>query len=497
MNRVKKVSEFRHILEPTKERKNAVEFGVSDELMPDQATIDQLAEVAKNKEVFHHVSALTDVCQKPGRKNPSGTVVATKDFFMPQLLDTAPNCGMRLISTPFDINDLTEEKIDKLFKELIKVIPTKTFLGTYLPYKVIVDISLRGSIALLEYLKEDTSEVDRILHGGNMFEGEDITENDLYKAIPKMFFRIAQLRTGILGAAGNHFLDLMRITEVVDEDTASKFGLQKDQYVFLMHTGSGLFGQYASYFYTPKKKEHLSQRIVSEFGRLTFLNNKTEWHRTLRNAIPRYSNSNDFFKIKANSELGKNYFNAHRAAANHGFANRTLLQHNLKMAIKKTLGKDNALKLIYDMTHVSATKEKHFGENLIVHRSNATRAYGPEKMKGHKLFEETGEPVFMPSSMSTEAYFGVGTDQNEQTFFSAAHGTGKSKTKTSKVPENREELMEKMKERKVRLYNATSKGIENQDASHYKDASLAISGMEANKVMKPVVKMMPVAVLMA
>ncbi len=497
MNKVKKISNFKQVLEPTAERKNSVDFGVSDELMPDQATIDQLAEVAKNKEVYHHVSALTDVCQKPGRKNPSGTVVATKDYFMPQLLDTAPNCGMRLISTPFDKNDLSEDKIDELFKELIKVIPTKTYMGTYLPYKVIVDISIRGSIALLEYLKEDTSEINRILHEGNMFENEKITEKDLYKAIPKIFFRIAQLRTGILGAAGNHFLDLMRITEVVDENLASKFGLHKDQYVFLMHTGSGLFGQYASYFYTPKKKEHLSQKMVSELGRFTFLDNKTEWHKTLKNAIPKYSNSNDFFKIKANSELGKNYFNAHRAAANHGFANRTLLQHNLKMAIKKILGEDNALKLVYDMTHVSATKEKHFGENLIVHRSNATRAYGPERMKGHKLFEETGEPIFMPSSMSTEAYFGVGTDENEQTFFSAAHGTGKSKTKTSEVPENREALMKKMKARKVRLYNATSKGIENQDASHYKDPSLAISGMEANKIMKPVVKMMPVAVLMA
>ncbi|MBT3356300.1 RtcB family protein [bacterium] len=496
MNTVKKISKFKQTLD-LKEGKGSVSFGVSDELMPDQATIDQLAEVAKNKEVFQHVAALTDVCQKPGRKNPSGTVVATKDYFMPQLLDTAPNCGMRLISTPFDANDLTEEKIDRLFKELINVIPTKTYLGTYLPYKVIMDISRRGSIALLEYLKEDTGEVDRILHGGNMFGEERVTDKDLYKAIPKLFFHIAQLRTGILGAAGNHFLDLMKITDVVDEDLASKFGLHKNQYVFLMHTGSGLFGQYASYFYTPKKKEHSSQKLISEFSRLTFLDNKTEWHKTLKEAIPKYSDSKEFFKIKANSELGKNYFNAHRAAANHGFANRTLLQYNLKNAIEKVLGEKNALKLVYDMTHVSATKEKHFGEDVIVHRSNATRAYGPEKMKGHKLFEETGEPIFMPSSMSTEAYFGVGTDENEQTFFSAAHGTGKSKDKTSKVPENREELMKKMEKRKVRLYNGASRGIENQDASHYKDPTLAIAGMEANKVVKPVVKMMPVAVLMA
>lgn len=497
MNKVKKISKFKQVLEPTEERKNPVTFGVSDELMPDQDTIDQLAEVAKNEEVFHHISALTDVCQKPGRKNPSGTVVATKDYFMPQLLDTAPNCGMRLISTPFDVNDLNEEKIDKLFNELVKVIPTKTYMGTYLPHKVIMDISKRGSIALLEYLKEDTSEVERIVHQGNMFEDEKVTDKDLYKAIPKIFFRIAQLRTGILGAAGNHFLDLMRITEVIDEDLASKFGLHKDQYVFLMHTGSGLFGQYASYFYTPKKKEHKSQKLISDFARMTFLDKKIDWHQTLKNDIPKYSDSKEFFKVKTDSELGKNYFTAHRAAANHGFANRTLLQYNLKKAIKKTLGKDNALKLVYDMTHVSATKENHFGENVVVHRSNATRAYGPERMKGHKLFEETGEPLFMPSSMSTEAYFGVGTDDNKGTFFSSAHGTGKSKTKTSEVPENKEELMRKMKDRQVRLYNGSSKEIINQDASHYKDPSLAIEGMEENKVIKPVVKMMPVAVLMA
>lgn len=497
MNKVKKISTYEHVLEPTEDQKVPVTFGVSDELMPDQATIDQLAEVAKNKEVFHHVSALTDVCQKPGRKNPSGTVVATKDYFLPQLLDTAPNCGMRLIATPFDDKDLSEEDIDKLFKELIEVIPTKTYMGTYLPYKVIMDISRRGSIALLEYLKEDTSEVDRISYGGNMFEDEKITNKDLYEAIPKLFFRIAQLRTGILGAAGNHFLDLMKITEVIDEDTASKFGLHKDQYVFLMHTGSGLFGQYASYFYTPKAKEHISQRAISEFSRFTFLNNKIPWHKTLETAIPEFSNSNEFFKIKADSELGKHYFTAHRAAANHGFANRTLLQYNLKKAIKKVLGKENSLKLVYDMTHISATKEKHLGEDVIVHRSNATRAYGPSRMKGHKLFEETGEPVFMPSSMSTEAYFGVGTDENDQTFFSAAHGTGKSKTKTSEVPGNRDELMEKLKKRKVKLYNAASNGIENQDSAHYKEPTEAIAGMKANKVMKPVVKMMPIAVLMA
>lgn len=499
MSRIENISKYQQSIRPSGEQKVPVNFHVSEDLMPDQATIDQLTEVASNEHVFHHISAMTDIHQKPGRKNPSGSVVATKRYFLPQLIDTAPNCGMRLIATPFFEEDLDEKQIDDLFNELVEVIPTKTYLGHGSPvsHKTIVEISKRGSVALLEALKENVSQTQNMHMGGNMFNNEKISNKDLFDSIPRMFFRIAQLRVGILGAAGNHFLDLMKITDVLDEQTAKKFDLAKGQYVFMMHTGSGLFGQYASYFYTPKQKEHLSQRIMSEISRFFFLNDEIDWHRTIETEIPKFKDKKEFFAIDSESELGRHYFIAHRAAGNHGFANRTMLQHNVKKAVKKILKKDNALRLIYDMSHIYANKETHFGQNIIVHRNNATSAFGPSRMKGHPLFEQTGEPLFMPSSMSTEAYFGVGTDDNEETFFSAAHGTGKSKNKTSDVPTNKEELLKKMERRHVRLYNAQSKSVINQDASAYKDPAVAIEGMKENNVMKPVVKMMPVAVLMA
>jgi len=495
---IEQTSKYRQIIEPTGKQKVPVVFNIPRELLPDQATIEQLVHVASNEHVFRHVAALTDIHQKPGRKNPSGSVVATKRYFLPQLIDTAPNCGMRMMATPFSEQDLTEKQIDELFNELVNVIPTKTLVGYGSPisHETIIEISRRGSVALLESLKEDTSQVENMLMGGSMFGDEKITRKELFKAIPKMFFKIAQLRLGILGAAGNHFLDLMKVSDIMDPKLADKFKLKKGQYVFLMHTGSGLFGQYASYFYTPKQKEHLSQRAILELARFFFLNDEIAWHRTLETEIPKYKNLKEFFAIDSESELGRNYFIAHRAAGNHGFANRTMLQHNIEKSIKKVLKKDNALRLIYDMSHVYASKERHFDENVIVHRNNATRAFGPSRMQ-NTPFADSGEPIFMPSSMSTEAYFGVGTDNNEVSFFSAAHGTGKSKTKTSEVPKNKEELLKKMEQRKVRLYNAESRGIINQDASHYKDPSLAIEGSVANNVIKPVAKMMPVAVLMA
>jgi RNA-splicing ligase RtcB len=99
--------------------------------------------------------------------------------------------------------------------------------------------------------------------------------------------------------------------------------------------------------------------------------------------------------------------------------------------------------------------------------------------------------------MSTPFYFGVGTDENESTFFSASHGTGKAKHSRGEIPRNRSELVEKMKKNKVKLFNARSRQIIDQDSSHYKDVEEVIAGMVENKIIRVVAKMQPVAVLMA
>jgi len=498
MKNLVKISKHKQVIEPSGKQRVPIMFHVSDDLMPDDFTINQLIEVASQKSVFHHVAALTDVHQKIGRKNPSGTVVATERFFLPQLIDTAPNCGMRMIATPFFEGDLDEKTIDEVFKKLVKAIPTKTWFGTLISWKNILKISKSGSPALAEIFKKDPyEEKERVMSGGNLFGKESITDNALFGAIPKMFFRFAQARLGILGAAGNHFLDLMKVQDIIDEKIAKKFNLKKGQYVFLMHTGSGLFGQYSGYFYTPKEKEHFSQKAVLGTARMLFIKNRIGWHEIIKKEIPRYKNMRKFFAIDSYSELGKNYFIAHRAAANHGFANRALLQIKLEKVLEKVIKKRPSTRIIYDMPHVFVAKENHFGKKVLVHRNNTSRAFGPQKMKGIKFFEETGEPVFLPSSMSTPAYFGVATDENETTFFSSAHGTGKAKNKGPEEVKDKKELLEKMKRHKVKLYNAKSKGIIQQDSANYKDVEKAMEGMQANKIMKPVLKMKPIAVLMA
>ena len=455
----------------------------SDELFPNDKTLKQLENTASQEYVFHHIAALSDVHDKKGRKNPTGTAVASEKYLLPQINDTAPNCGMRFLKTNLTDADLTPENIEKLFKALIKPIPTKAYVGTPVSYSLVVDICRHGLKPVTEYFQTRTkNELENTFKGGNFFD-QEISKQDITDAIPQLFLWIGKFRLGILGAAGNHFLDLMKISEIRDPEIAKKFGIQKGQYIFMFHTGSGLLGQYASYLYTPKKKEHLSQRIVLELGKLFWRSEKKNIYKKIAKKITEYKDKDEFFAYDAASPEGKMFLTAHQAAGNQGFANRSILTHNLDQTIEKVLGKNPELDLLYDSPHIFVNRENHFGRDVWVHRNGAVRA-------------TVGEPVFIPSSMSTPMYLGVGTDENDSTFFSAGHGTGRRKNPETNKADTKEELFQKMKEKKVKLFNAKSKGVIYQDSSYYKDIEEVIAGMEENKIVKTVAKMDPIAVLM-
>lgn len=472
-------------------------FHTSDKLLPNEQTFSQLENLAQDKALFHHIATMSDVHPKKGRKNPTGTIIASENHLLPQINDTAPNCGMRLIRTSLDENNFNSEKIDTLFQELVKVIPTKKYFGTKISFQDVLNVSKNGSIALKEKFKTRTkNEIENTLENGNLVTKENIQDKDIFNSIPKLFLHIAKYRSGILGAAGNHFLDLMRISEIKNPEVAEKFQLKKGQYIFLLHTGSGLLGQYASYMYTPKIKEHFSQKAMLKLGTCSFSSAYTKEYSELSKKIKAFQDSPEFFKYDANSIEGKMFITAHQVAANFGFANRLILNHHLDQALEKTLGKQIDLDLLYDMSHIMISREHHFGKNVWIHRNGTTRANGPTRMQGkHNLFSQTGEPIFIPSSMSTPAYLGTGTDQNESSFFSASHGTGR-RSEEGSVAKDKKELFENMQKAQVKLYNAKSKGVILQDSGYYKDVEEVISGMEANNIVNTAVKMQPVAVLM-
>lgn len=482
----------------TDKMKVPTNFFMSQELFPKKETFEQVENIACNDCLFHSTAALPDVMSKVGRKNASGTTIVSKDYLLPQVNDSDPNCGMRLVKTNLTEDNTSEEDLDKLFKALVPKVPTKTLVGTKVPFDVIVDLCRGGTKALMKHLNIETkNELENSQGNGNYF-GNTISKENLFDAIPKLYLHFAQYRLGLIGAAGNHFMDLMKVTELVDESTCEKFGLKKGQYLFMVHTGSGILGQYTMYTYTAKKREHLSQSLMVKLGQATFKTRKKDVYNAISKKIKMHMNDDDsLLKYDANGEEGKMYMTARNAASNFGTANRATIIHNISETIKEILGRDPEMDLLYDLPHISIEKENHFGEDVWVHRNNTSRAYGPSKMKNHPIFKETGEPVFIPSSMSTDAYIGVGTDRNTESFFSAPHGTGKGiKVSENDVPKNREELMEKMKGKGVKLYNAQSSKTIEQDSSQYKDVSKVIEGVENNGIAKVIAKMKPISVIM-
>jgi tRNA-splicing ligase RtcB len=149
------------------------------------------------------------------------------------------------------------------------------------------------------------------------------------------------------------------------------------------------------------------------------------------------------------------------------------------------------------MPHILVSEEEHYGKKMWVHRNGTSRAYGKARMAGHPLFKDTGEPAFIPTSMSTEAYLCVGQDGNVTSFYSCNHGAGKSAKKTEDVvPESKAALHEKLKTKGVKLYNGRSSKVIEQDSSHYKRAEDVIESVVQNEVVKPVVKLQPISVIM-
>lgn len=483
----------------TEKMKVPVVFHVQDQLLPNESTLAQLESVASNDQVFHHIAAMADVHSKPGRKNATGTTVTSEHAILSQLNDSDPACGMRLVRTNLNESNITEEELKKLFEALVPEVPTKAYVGTYLPYRIIIDICRKGIRPLIDYLGIKTKyEAENSLDHGNFFDRE-MTMKEITDIIPPLFLFFAQFRSGILGAAGNHFLDLMKITGIEDAAVAEKLGIKNGDYVFMIHCGSGILGQYTMYMYTAKKREHLSTAILMNIGRFFW---NTPFRKTV-DIIAKKIRASDFGKkeplieFDGEGEDGKLYMAARNACSNFAHANRAVIAHTIAQTAERILGRDIGMELLYDMPHILVSQEEHYGKRIWVHRNGTSRAYGPSRMSDHPIFRETGEPAFIPTSMSTEAFLCVGQDGNESSFFSCNHGAGKSAQKTEDViPENKAELDKKLEQKGVRLYNGRSSKVIEQDSSHYKRADDVIESVVKNQIVKPVARMQPISVIM-
>ena len=308
------------------------------------------------------------------------------------------NCGVRLLATPLRRATLGARNA-ALTHEISRSIPAGTG---------------RGGRWILS-----ADELHRVLADGAEFlvrqKGlgveEDLAHTEsrgrLADADPADVSPRAKARgAGQLGTigAGNHFVEIQHVAEVIDPVAARAFGLEAGQVTVLIHTGSRGLGHQVCTDYV-----RLFDAKLGQFG-ITLPDRQLSC-------------------APASSAEGQSYLRAMSAAANFAWANRQMITHLVREVVRRMFPDSAArpVRVVYDVAHNIAKREMHGGRSLCVHRKGATRAFGPGHPELPDEYRATGQPVFIPGSMGTASYVMAGTSESAlRAFSSACHGAGRA-----------------------------------------------------------------------
>jgi tRNA-splicing ligase RtcB len=155
------------------------------------------------------------------------------------------------------------------------------------------------------------------------------------------------------------------------------------------------------------------------------------------------------------------------------------------------------IETVYDVSHNTAKLERHRvgGEErtLLVHRKGATRAFPPGHPELPPEYRETGQPVIIGGSMETGSYLLVGVETGDRSFFSTAHGSGRtmSRRQARKLVSGRA-LQERMAKHGIVVRAASLRGLAEEAGFAYKDVDDVAAAAEAAGISRRVAHLVPV-----
>lgn len=382
------------------------------------------------------------------------------------------NCGMRLITTNLTLEDVQphlKEIVDRLFERVPAGVGTHGFLK--LSHNEFRDLVKRGARWCVERdlgWQEDLefTEENGCIAGA---DASKISE----RAVERGYNQV-----GTLGS-GNHYLEVQvaRPEDVRDKELAKKFGITiPNQIVVMFHCGSRGFGHQVATDYLQK---------------------------FLKVMEPKYGIKildRELACAPFDSPEGRDYFAAMKCGLNMSFANRQVILHRIREVFSKIFGRsaeDLGMRVVYDVSHNTAKLERHVVDGrektLLVHRKGSTRALGPGHDELPARYRDTGQPVIIGGSMETGSYLLVGTTSGSGTFFSTAHGSGRtmSRTKARKLWDGKQ-LQRDLEARGIYVRSTSWAGLAEEAGGAYKDIDEVIAATELAGISKPVARFTPI-----
>lgn len=450
---------------------------VSDEIPLEEEALSQLVDAASLPGVD---SALATPDIHVGFGVPIGGVVATEEFISPAAVGYDINCGMRLLTTPWNPQDVDLQDLAWKIRSVIPLGEGKH--NVTLKSRDLRRVLTEGVRGLLEVLsrspsiipypqlldfidwEEEFSTLSRIERQGSLPGDPD--------TVPERAIERGLSQLGTLGG-GNHFIELQRVEEVRDPDTAGRWGIRQGALVIMIHSGSRGLGH--------------------ELGG-TYMKAAAQYDRQHGVRIP--NSQLALFPLK--SREGEAYLGAMNCAANYAFCNRQLMAMLIKALLRREFG-PAAFPLVYDVAHNLASEETLGRKKLLIHRKGATRAF-PAKLMSGTPFADIGQPVLVPGSMGTSSWLLRGIDSGEASLFSTNHGAGRVMSRSQargkrKAPGSvsDEEFNESMKG--IVLVCEDRRSIKEEAPAAYKDIDEVIETVIGAGLAAPVCRLVPLAVL--
>ena len=381
------------------------------------------------------------------------------------------NCGVRLLRSKLRADDLAAEDYKRLADALEAAIPAGVGTGgkTRLSRKEINQVLERGAAWSVDQGLGGRTDLEFCEAGGAL-------PGALPGALSNRALDRGAGQLGSLGA-GNHFVELGRVDEIMDPLAAEAFGLFQGQLVLWIHTGSrGLGHQVCGDFLKKLAKD--KDAIIPKDSQLI--------------AAP------------PDSRIGSEYLGAMAAAANFAFANRHILAHTAAETIMRVLQAGPAalgLGLVYDVAHNIAKLERHIvgGKErpVWVHRKGATRALGPGHKEVPDRYRSVGQSVLVPGDMGRASYVLKGSEKAEAlTFASSAHGAGRRLSRNKAKYTARGRIIDQELARRQVIVRAASRAtLAEEMPEAYKDVDQVAKVMQGAGIAPMVARTRPLVVI--
>lgn len=401
-NKVKKISSNIYEIKQEENMNTPVRIFASKKIFDNikDNSIQQIKNIASLPGIQKYPITMPDIHQ--GYGFPIGGVGAfdlKTGIITPSGIGFDINCGVRLLLTNLNINDLRPSIITNLLESINKYIEIgiNSQSKETLSLRELDEILLNGLNAMLKKgfaLKDDI----------NNCEENGCMNVETSKVVSQKAKARGQKHLGTLGS-GNHFIDILSVDEIFDKKIASVYSLKKYQIVIMIHTGSRGLGHQIAKDYIEKIKQINTKNKIKNIDK-------------------------DLLYVPINSKIGQDYFNAMKCASNFAWSNRQMITYYIRKVFKEYFPQSK-LDLLYDLSHNIAKIETHKIDDkeieLCVHRKGATRAFPPFHNQIPQKYKEVGQPIILPGSMGTNSYVLAGQkDSMKKTFGSCAHGAGRS-----------------------------------------------------------------------